>query len=259
MKRQYERCADPSATAIVLVARPDRVALMEAARTSAELRGQGLTNQHLVINGCVPGDRYGRPACRRVRAPRRTGPRQDAASVRARFHGRISRCAGRTSSAWRRCEAFSPPRRRDCRRQLAPAARASRASWICGRSLTSWPRGARPRHGHGKGRRRQDHDCRRDRGRAGIERGKPVNLTTTDPAQHLLETLPESVPASQSQSYRSQGGSEALSGANAGRGEEHEVAGATLLAAGRAAIALLRGGRSVSGVLAGVSCQRAKS
>ena len=26
------------------------------------------------------------------------------------------------------------------------------------------------------------------------ERGKPVNLTTTDPAQHLIETLPESVP-----------------------------------------------------------------
>ena len=43
--------ADPIATAIVLVARPDRVALMEAARTSAELRAQGLTNQHLVING----------------------------------------------------------------------------------------------------------------------------------------------------------------------------------------------------------------
>src|SRR5512142_3207038 len=42
---------DPAATALVLVARPDRVALMEAARTSEELRGQGLTNQELVING----------------------------------------------------------------------------------------------------------------------------------------------------------------------------------------------------------------
>ena len=42
--------ADPAATALVLVARPDRVALMEAARTSEELRGQGLTNQQLVIN-----------------------------------------------------------------------------------------------------------------------------------------------------------------------------------------------------------------
>ncbi len=36
--------ADPSQTAIVLVARPDRVALIEAARTSTELRSHGLTN-----------------------------------------------------------------------------------------------------------------------------------------------------------------------------------------------------------------------
>lgn len=42
---------DPAATAIVIVARPDRVALMEAARTSDELGGQGMANQQLVING----------------------------------------------------------------------------------------------------------------------------------------------------------------------------------------------------------------
>ena len=58
LKTQRERyqatvraLGDPSATAIVLVARPDRVALIEAARTSTELRTQGLTNQQLVING----------------------------------------------------------------------------------------------------------------------------------------------------------------------------------------------------------------
>jgi arsenite-transporting ATPase len=43
--------ADPELTAIVLVARPDRVALLEAARASSELRSLGMTNQVLVLNG----------------------------------------------------------------------------------------------------------------------------------------------------------------------------------------------------------------
>lgn len=51
---------DPKSTTIVLVSRPDRGAIREAARTSAELRVLGLINQHLVINGVFtatdPGD-----------------------------------------------------------------------------------------------------------------------------------------------------------------------------------------------------------
>ena len=43
--------ADSKLTAIMLVARPERVALIEAARTSAELRSQAMTNQLLMING----------------------------------------------------------------------------------------------------------------------------------------------------------------------------------------------------------------
>ncbi len=43
--------ADPSSTTLVLVSRPERGALDEAARTSAELRELGLNNQMLVING----------------------------------------------------------------------------------------------------------------------------------------------------------------------------------------------------------------
>lgn len=42
---------DPSRTTIVLVTRPDRSAIREAARTSAELRALGLDNQRLAING----------------------------------------------------------------------------------------------------------------------------------------------------------------------------------------------------------------
>jgi arsenite-transporting ATPase len=58
LKTQRERYArtvhalsDPKLTAIMLVARPERVALMEAARTSEELRRQSITNQLLIING----------------------------------------------------------------------------------------------------------------------------------------------------------------------------------------------------------------
>ena len=51
---------DPQSTTIVLVSRPDRGAMREAARTSAELRALGLSNQHLAINGVFaatdPGD-----------------------------------------------------------------------------------------------------------------------------------------------------------------------------------------------------------
>jgi len=42
---------DPAATTIILVARPEIGAIAEAARTSAELRTLGLSNQHLVVNG----------------------------------------------------------------------------------------------------------------------------------------------------------------------------------------------------------------
>ncbi len=43
--------ADPAATTLVLVSRPQAAALREAARTSAELRALGVANQQLVVNG----------------------------------------------------------------------------------------------------------------------------------------------------------------------------------------------------------------
>ncbi|MCA3450735.1 MAG: arsenical pump-driving ATPase [Rhodobacter sp.] len=52
--------ADPDRTSVVLVTRPDRGAVREAARTADELRALGLGNLHLVVNGvfrpAVPGD-----------------------------------------------------------------------------------------------------------------------------------------------------------------------------------------------------------
>ncbi len=50
-KAALEALRDPGQTTVILVARADKGALAEAARTSDELRALGLDHQHLVING----------------------------------------------------------------------------------------------------------------------------------------------------------------------------------------------------------------
>ena len=71
LKMQEERfqaalstLGDAESTTIILVSRPDRGAMREAARTSAELRALGLANQRLAINGIFaatdPGDAVAR-------------------------------------------------------------------------------------------------------------------------------------------------------------------------------------------------------
>lgn len=50
-REALECLGDPARTTIVLVTRPDRGAIREAARTSDELRTLGLTNQLLAVNG----------------------------------------------------------------------------------------------------------------------------------------------------------------------------------------------------------------
>nr|WP_316639202.1 arsenical pump-driving ATPase [uncultured Roseateles sp.] len=56
--------ADPAQTTVVLVTRPDKGAIAEAARTSGELRQLGLNNQRLAINGVFQAsDRSDSVAC----------------------------------------------------------------------------------------------------------------------------------------------------------------------------------------------------
>lgn len=59
-KAAMDALTDPGQTTVILVARADRSAIAEAARTSEELRTLGLHNQRLVINGVFhatdPGD-----------------------------------------------------------------------------------------------------------------------------------------------------------------------------------------------------------
>jgi arsenite/tail-anchored protein-transporting ATPase len=50
-KAALQALCDPSKTTMILVARPDKGAITEAARTSEELRTLALSNQRLIING----------------------------------------------------------------------------------------------------------------------------------------------------------------------------------------------------------------
>ncbi len=63
-KAALDALSDPAKTTVVLVTRPDRGAIAEAARTSVELRELGLENQRLAINGVFhASDRSDAVAC----------------------------------------------------------------------------------------------------------------------------------------------------------------------------------------------------
>ncbi len=63
-KAALDALSDPAQTTVILVTRPDRGAMAEAARTSVELRELGLDNQRLVINGVFhASDRSDAVAC----------------------------------------------------------------------------------------------------------------------------------------------------------------------------------------------------
>jgi arsenite-transporting ATPase len=63
-KAALEALSDPAQTTVVLVTRPERGAIEEAARTSVELRDLGLNNQRLAVNGVFhASDRSDAVAC----------------------------------------------------------------------------------------------------------------------------------------------------------------------------------------------------
>ena len=184
--------ADPTATAVVLVARPDRVALIEAARTSAELRGQGLTNQQLVINGVFraadPQDalaaafeRRGAMALAKLPPELIALPRSDIPLCARNIVGlEVLRrfLAGAEALPLEETPSASlPPGLMDLRALVDDFAAAEHGLvMIMGKG------------GVGKT------TIAAAVAVALAQGGKAVNLTTTDPAQHLVETLPESVP-----------------------------------------------------------------
>jgi len=199
LKTQRERyeatvraLSDPFLTAIVLVARPDRVALIEAARTSAEVRAQGLTNQQLVINGVFRAsdaqdplaaafERRGAQSLAKMPPELSALPRSDI-PLRGRNIVGLEALRSFFSAA---AETLTPNGPLAC----VPEGLMDLRTLVDDLAAT-------------------DHGLVMVMGKGGVgkttiaaavavalaQSGKAVNLTTTDPAQHLLETLPESVP-----------------------------------------------------------------
>ena len=198
LKTQRERyartvgaLADPKLTAIILVARPERVALIEAARTSAELRGQAMTNQLLVINGVFHATDRNDPLA--VAVERRGveelshSPEELASLPRAEIPLIGSNIVGLNALR----SLLTPLQRMDAG-PSEPVAMPQDIS--CLADLVDELS-------------RSEHGLVMVMGKGGVgkttvaaavavslaKRGMPVHLTTTDPAQHIWETLQSEV------------------------------------------------------------------
>ena len=184
---------DPTATAVVIVTRPDRVALIEAARTSEELRAQGLTNRELVINALFrahdAGDKLASALERRGSQALANMPGVLKALPRSEIPLRGQNIVGLASLRSFLSTAPEHP----------PQPATTEAVVLAGimdlhelvDELAAAGNGLVMIMGKG--------GVGKTTVAAAIAvalagRGKPVHLTTTDPAQHLLETLPETVP-----------------------------------------------------------------
>jgi arsenite-transporting ATPase len=191
--RTVKALADPAMTMVVLVARPDRTALIEAARSSAELGKQGMSNQLFAVNGVFraadPNDllarafeRRGIDALSRIPAELSALPR-----IEIPLHG--FNIVG-LEALRRFFDPVSQPAPTAAPETALPLGEASGLAALV-RELEG------TRHGlvmiMGKG------GVGKTTVAAAIavslaQRGHAVHLTTTDPAQHIAETLQGGMP-----------------------------------------------------------------
>jgi arsenite-transporting ATPase len=200
LKAQRERYAqtvaaltDPARTVMVLVARPERGALVEAGRTTGELRAQGMSNQHLVINGVFRAVDSADPLAaafeRRGQAALAAMPPGLTELPRTEIALRPQNIVG--LGALRRF--FAPLDRSEVPASAGDAARPVGVMDL-GTLIDTLGQ--------------TDHGLVMVMGKGGVgkttiaaavavalaQRRKPVQLTTTDPAQHIAETLQVAVP-----------------------------------------------------------------
>ena len=194
LKTQRERYArtvraltDASSTVMILVARPDRVALLEAARTSSELSGLQLKNQFLALNGFFRATDRADPLALAVE--------RRAAEALSQIPGELAGLP-RTEIPLLGWNVVGIPALRS---MFAPPERASFEE-----STSDSLRSAGPGLGELIDELAQsDHGLVMVMGKGGVgkttvaaavavalaQRGLSVHLTTTDPAQHIRETL----------------------------------------------------------------------
>jgi arsenite-transporting ATPase len=195
-KAALDALSDPAQTTVVLVARADKGAIAEAARTSEELRALGLNNQRLAINGVFHASDRGDAVARAIEDLGQAALAEMPASLRELPQDRV------------------PLRPFDT--VGLPALRAL---------LTAGDVASPPPAAHGPGPdpglaglhvladelAQAGHGLIMVMGKGGvgkttvaaalalglIQRGKTVHLSTTDPAAHLVQTLGGEVPGLQ--------------------------------------------------------------
>lgn len=186
--------ADPTTTTVILVSRPESLALAEAARTGAELTALGVTHQRLIINGVFTATEAGDPLARALEARGREALAvlPEALSAIPRTDVPLLRCAPMGADGLRhifngalRSDAFSPP----VHRGNDHTPHESIAALI----------DAIERDGHG---------VVLTMGKGGVgkttvaaaiatelaARGHEVLLSTTDPAAHIAQAVGKVVP-----------------------------------------------------------------
>lgn len=189
-----ERLADGGTTRLILVARPRRSALAEAARTSRELAAIGIRNQQLAVNGLMPaetgGDRLAAALVERDQAALAAMDADVARLPLKTFPLRSENLVG--IDALRRFSAGGPDRTIESATGADQEPREDLPSLAALVDEIERP---------GKG-------LLMFMGKGGVgkttmaaavaaelaSRGHEVMLTTTDPAAHLVETLRDDVP-----------------------------------------------------------------
>ena len=184
--------ADPARTRIVLVSRPDRAALREAARTQAELAALGLGNLSLVVNAVFRATRPGDAVADALQQLAEQALAEMPAALAALPQDRVP------------LRPFDMVGLPALRQLLAPAAPLAAAAPPPAR----WPAGTGTLDALVEELARADSGLVMVMGKGGVgkttiaaclalalaERGKQVHLSTTDPAAHLAGTLEGTVP-----------------------------------------------------------------
>jgi arsenite-transporting ATPase len=185
-KAAVDALADPDRTRLVLVARAQRAALQEVARTREELAAIGLAHQHLVVNGVLPAEEaQGDPLAGAIVARERSALRELPAGIGALPRDVVPLLP------------FNLVGVSALRAMLAPAAAVSQAA-------PSLPEVHLPPLADlVDGIEADGHGLVMVMGKGGVgkttlaaaiaaelaRRGHAVHLTTTDPAAHLTQTL----------------------------------------------------------------------
>ena len=183
---------DATQTTVVLVARPDKGALDEAARTSDELRALGLTNQRLVVNAVFHRTHADDPIATAIEALGRKALDEMPAALRPLVADHIPLRAVDSVGlpALRGLLAAEPSRTTGAATPAVPAMDHHKLSELVA-ELARGERGlimVMGKGGVGKT------TIAAAIALGLVRQGKSVHLTTTDPAAHLAVTLNGEVP-----------------------------------------------------------------